>query len=412
MLFIFYAIFRLLLDASYYLFVSQVFEYEGYGFNFIAATYFISWLIYLASFFMASGKFNKVSDYFFVIAVLSVIAPLTSLYGLSGRSIFPLVVTLASLYFVFVITKYGRFGSSSIYTIKDGNKIAVGVSVVAVLYLVVWYFATGAAFNLNLNFSKVYEFRDINSELSDVGVLAYLNSWVLQVFSIFVISYFLHRRKILIALLFVGIQVFFFSVSSHKSVLLYPFMIFAIWFYFSKYSSMVVVPISFTAIVALSLSLFLFLDELYTGSLFIRRVFFVPALLTYGYFDFFSEHAYIYWSNSVFAGFVKYPYSDRVTILIGQSLGSTASANNGFISSGYAHAGLIGVAFYSVLLGLILNFIDNISRNTIPLWFALAITVIPLRNILISSDLLTALLTHGLIVAVLLLVFMRRKFQD
>ena len=144
-------------------------------------------------------------------------------------------------------------------------------------------------------------------------------------------------------------------------------------------------------------------------SMFIRRVFFVPAQLSFDYFEFFNKNELVLWSNSILSNVKNYPYQLSIPKLIGEYNGSGSSANNGFISSGFSHWGYYGVIFYSLLFGLILRILDYASYYGLPIWFVLAMTITPLRDALISSDLFTTLLTHGLLVALFLLLLSIEK---
>ena len=97
-----------------------------------------------------------------------------------------------------------------------------------------------------------------------------------------------------------------------------------------------------------------------------------------------------------------------MTILIGQFRGTDASANNGYVSSGYAHAGIMGVFLYSLILGVIMSLLNSMTRNSDHLWFYLALVIVPIRAVVISSDLFTSLLTHGLLISILL-IFLARQ---
>jgi len=143
------------------------------------------------------------------------------------------------------------------------------------------------------------------------------------------------------------------------------------------------------------------------GSMFARRVFFVPAKLTFDYFHFFQNNPVVLWSNSVLSWIFDYQYPDRVTKMIGYENDSEASANNGYISSGFSHAGVLGILIYSYIIAFLLKNIDYFSKFGIPLWFILCMIVTPMRSFLISSDLLTGLLTHGFLIAFVLLLISR-----
>ena len=401
--------FRIMLDASYFFVITNIFAYEGYLYDFSFLNYFVSWSVYLTSFFFVKDQLNKASDYFFVTALLSVIAPLTSLYGLdAGRPVFPVIIVFLALYFIYILTRIRTISFKNMPVIKDGRSFAIIISMLFVGFLIFWYFFSGV--NLNLNFSKVYEFRIDNMNLSGGGILNYTNNWTPQIFNIFLFAIALFYRKYFIVVILFFIQVYFFAASTHKSILFLPLLVFGVWFYFKKSSNLTIVPIMFSCVIVATLASYFLLDDLSLSSLFSRRVFYVPANLTFVYFDFFSKNPNIFWSNSVLSGFIAYPYNLSLTHVIGDYLGSEEmGANNGFVASGYAHAGLWGVFIYSFIVGLILRFINDISYQTLPIWLVVAMSIVPLRALLISSDLFTVMLTHGFIVAIILIYLTRSK---
>jgi hypothetical protein len=407
-------LFRLILDVSYILFVHPVFGYSGFEYDFSIFAYALSWLIYFLSVVITPHLLSKVSDFFLATFSVTILAPLTSIVGLSGTGWFPLIV--AFLVFVFLrIFQYGTPFAKAllvprIIKIAEGRFISVILSILAVSVLVLWYFYSGAVQYFNLNLLKVYDFREESAELASIGIMGYFNGWVYKVFSIFLMCYFLWKGRLIYFSLFLIVQVFFFGVSAHKGVLFYPVMILAIWFYFRKTRAIAVMPIGLSIIVSLGLLLYLTVDHMMMGSLFIRRVLFVPAMLTLDYFQFFSVNEFVWWSNSILEGVHPYPYGLSVGEEIGLFNGSGSSANNGFVSSGYAHAGLIGVAVYTFILAYFLKVLDSVVLNSdVPVWLALGMTIVPLRSALVSSDLFTTMLTHGLALSLLLLLLFRRS---
>lgn len=398
--------FRGLLDFAYYLFVSPLYTYARFDFNFDFASYFFSWVCLVVALLFVNERLRKVSDYFFVIAVLGVLAPITSLYGLSSRGTFPVIVSISAIAIMYLIVNSKYTKAPKLPFIKGGGSVAVFFSAIMVSVVVVWYFVSGAVQYFNLNLMEVYEYRELSAEAARVGIMSYVNGWVYGVFSVFLFSYALLKRNFFLALILLAVQVFFFGVSAHKSVLFYPFMVFGIWFYFRKTDKLIIVPILFSSVVVFSLLSWMVIDNPIPASLFIRRVFYIPSLLTYDYFSFFQDSERIFWSNSILSEFFEYPYSVGLTALIGEYNRTNATSNNGFISSGYAHAGLLGVFLYSIVFAIFLSWIDNFSKS-LPVWFALAIMVVPYRSALISSDLLTVMLTHGLLIAAVLLLLLR-----
>jgi len=203
------------------------------------------------------------------------------------------------------------------------------------------------------------------------------------------------------------IQIFFFGVNAHKSILFAPLMIYVIYFYFSSTKALSILPLLLFLMVG-SMLLFSFHNPFsLLPSMFIRRTFFVPAFLTFNYFEFFSNHSFNYWSNSFLKNFIPAIYPEGVSKEVGNYLGSGTNANNGFISSGYAQLGYMGVLIYVLIFSYILKFCDYLSAQIGSNWFCICLLIIPIRNVFLSSDLFTTLLTHGLLISVFVLILVR-----
>ena len=84
-------------------------------------------------------------------------------------------------------------------------------------------------------------------------------------------------------------------------------------------------------------------------SLFTRRLLFVPAQLTFKYFEYFNMNQFVWWSsNNIIGLFIQYPYEKPFPQLIGEDYLNTPllSANNGFFSTGFMHGGIVGIFIY------------------------------------------------------------------
>ena len=401
--------YRCLLDFSYVFFVSKFYQYAGFKLTADFSAYSISWVLYLGCMFFTKSRITKVSDSFLLLAVLSVIAPVTSLYGLDERAIYPVAVTILSITMIYGITNANHSKSFRYLFLVQGRVIAVTASIVSVLALVVWVFVSGVTSNINLDFTKVYDFRETNTDILNVGIAGYLNSWVTKVFNMFVITFCLYKKRYILVSTFVLIQVLFFSVMAVKSVIFYPVMIIGIWYYFRKSDLSIIIPTLLSLVIFAAILSYVWIDDIRPASWFIRRAFFVPAHLTFTYFEFFADNPNVYWSNSIFSSFSEYPYTVPLSSVIGDFIGTGTNANNGYISSGYAHAGLFGVFIYSIILGVTLRILDGLCSSGIPLWMGVALTMVPFRSLLTNSDLLVTMMTHGFLLTVILLALIRTK---
>ena len=404
-------LYKLILDFSYIEIISTRFEYADFQLNYSLNNYVISWVFLLYSLIFVKFKINKVSDFFFITMLINLLVPLFVLYGLDNRySIFPVTITTLGVSLTYQFSKLNIFHKLKTLRINNGKYITVAISSICVLFLVFWYNYVNV--RLNFNFFDVYEFRHENKELAGGGLLTYIISWTYQVFNILLLILSIHYRKYTYILIILIIQIFFFAASAHKSILFYPLLILFLKYYTDRFNYNHNLVLIYSLILIFPLASYFIYSDIFSSSFILRRVFLIPAKLTYVYFDFFKDNPHVYWSNSFLSFFSEYPYSEPYKTLIGQFYGfEDASANNGYISSGYAQGGVFGVFIYVFILGLILNLIDILVKNSLPLWIALSLTIIPFRSIQLSSDLLIVILTHGFIVVILMLFLLRKNLN-
>lgn len=404
-------LYKLILDFSYIKIISTRFESVGFQLNYSLNNYVVSWALLLYSLTFVKFKIKKVSDFFFITMLINLLVPLFVLYGLDNRySIFPVIMTTLGFSLTYLFTKLNIFYKLQTLRINKGKHITVAISSLCVIFLVFWYNYVNV--RLNFNLFDVYEFRRENKELAGGGLISYIISWTYQVFNILLLILSIHYRKYTFILIILLIQIFFFAASAHKSILFYPLLVLFLKYYIDRFNYNHNLVLIYSLVLIVPLASFFIYDDILTSSFILRRIFLIPAKLTYVYFDFFIENPHVYWSNSFLSFFSEYPYSEPYKTHIGHFFGfENASANNGYIPSGYAQAGVFGVFIYVFIFGLILNLIDILVKNSLPLWIGLSMTIIPFRSIQLSSDLLTVILTHGFIVVILMLLLLRKNIN-
>lgn len=206
-----------------------------------------------------------------------------------------------------------------------------------------------------------------------------------------------------------GLHVFWFGVSAHKAVLFYPLLIIFLWLWLARTNALSLIPLAFVSVLGISLLIFYVFDHGLIPSMFVRRAFFVPANNLFDYYHFFDKHQFVFWSNSITAKFIHYPYELMPADLIGSERGTDSHVNNSFLSTGYMHAGVFGVFVYAVIVGLLFRLMDSISNNNVPNWVAVSVLIVPSRSLLLSADLPTALLTHGIGVSIIIIFLLNAK---
>ncbi len=402
--------FRLALDISYEKFLYVIFKFDtpiNFWYNVSIGRYLFSLLIFLIFTSVINCRPKDIANVFLFMAAFFLVGPLTSEYGLNaGRPIEPVLYTIAALFVADLASRIPLPDIISRIPVPGGPRLAVVGSVLAVLYLLIWAYLSGAYHYFNIDVRHVYDYRDKVAELLDRGALSYLNLWVYKVFTIFLVLVCLHRRNWIGLVLVLAAQMVFFGLTSHRIVLFLPFLAIAIWLYLDRIDQLA--PMPYAAGLGIVAALFLFevrgIESI--AEIAIRRAFFVPSGLTFQWFDYFTFHPHVYWADRLLASFSSGEYV-RVNLprLMGDYFvpGSDSAANTGLVPAGYAQAGMWGVALYAVILGLVLSVLNMIVKSGVPLWFVAALTIGPLRTALADSDLFTSLLSHGLGMSVVLL---------
>lgn len=152
-------------------------------------------------------------------------------------------------------------------------------------------------------------------------------------------------------------------------------------------------------------------DSTLAIALFIVRLIAVPGLLVADYFEFFSEHLRYGLSHSILAFLGPMPYDVGPAYLIGGVyFGDPAtSANANIWADGFMNFGIAGILASTFILGAYLVVLDAAAsgrdlRVTGPLAGMMAIT-------LSNTGILTAFMTHGLGLALILILLMPRQVE-
>lgn len=356
---------------------------------------------------------NRIASFVLTLNILFILIP-TGVCAWNGAV--PLAVfhlTFASSIIIAVVASY-----PSNVKIKPIPQASIDYSLwilLAIFSLIaVILFISGTQF-LNFSLVDVYEFRDKARESLPV-IFEYARSTATASLLPVGVALALRDKRIFLVAGYGVSAVFLFALSSHKAIL-FSFLFLVVTFYSFRfrYSYMMVWAAGFVGLTALfyienSLMSRGMLDSNFVGDMLLRRTIFTPALLNGYYVDFFSGNPMYYWSNSkITLGFMQPPYSIGPSYVIGGFMFGdfTLSANTGLIGSGYANAGMIGIFVYSLVIGLVLsylNFCDNEHSPAIMCTFFGMLFHALFRD----TDLITAFLNHGLLIFLVLILLVSR----
>lgn len=359
-------------------------------------------------------KFEKTpASFFCVLVYLFIVIPSLVIYAGSNLPNYFIFVNILAL-FLIILTKalITKVRPPRLCLVSQKQLMHVISIIAPVPILVILYYSGFKYFNLDLR--NVYEIRNAASE-SLPSVFNYINSIFSKVVLPFLIVLSLNSKSKLTLIYSFFISFLFFTFTANKSPLLYPFFVTVVYYLlgFKNPSENLIKLLIVVLIICFIDSQYFTLVNPDIGgwfsSLIARRSIFVPSLLNWFHIEFFSRNTFYYWSESrISLGLIDPPYSINSSHLIGEVYYKNieTSANTGWIGSGYANAGLLGVAVYSVLIGFVFSIIDSIakihgSRTTI------AVFVVPIYILLTTSDLMTSLISHGLILCFIMTLILK-----
>ncbi len=293
------------------------------------------------------------------------------------------------------------FSSAGSRVASSREGIVVGISIGFVAAFVGWSIASGAASNLNFDLGRIYEFRQETGEALDGGIAGYLNLWAQKVFNPLLLAIGLRRRSWMLIAGALAAQVYFFAVTQHRIHLFMPVLVFMIYLLYARNLTLRRLYFLAGAGLAAFLVVALALNLDTAASLIVRRALYVPASVTFGWFEYFAFNPKVYWTDRFVFGRTPTDYTGlSLPAVLGdyRSPNTPFAFNAGLVGAGFGQAGLWGVALYAGILGLLLRFANGLVRRGVPVYMAAAVLIGPIRTAWADSDVLTAVLSHGLLV--------------
>jgi len=150
-----------------------------------------------------------------------------------------------------------------------------------------------------------------------------------------------------------------------------------------------------------------FFQKSFLIDLVIRRVFYIPALLNFHYFDFFSNNGFQLWKYSLFGRIMgaRVDFDVLPSFVIGEQYFNNIETNavTGFLGSEYMNGGFLGLLMTAGILIILLKVLDRFAHK-LGVVLTLVTFLTPLYTIW-NTAFLTALLTGGILLSVMVLFF-------
>lgn len=268
--------------------------------------------------------------------------------------------------------------------------------------------------NLSL-FTMGEETYDVRASLADKETLltAYLMGPLRMVLLPMVVVYGLmdFRRNWWMTLLGTLGILFLFLLNPQKSIFFGLFVVLAMYAFESYRAKAGMILYGLLAACFLAALLNIATGHLMAESIVLRRLFFIPVIVSDNYFTFFEGHPMLL-SHSFLGHWFDYPYPMEPSHMIGEMMYNRAetNCNTGIVGDGFMNFGHIGAIFFVAIGTLFVRIVDGQLRN--PRFFGLLALLV---FIFLNSALFTTLLTHGgwaLLLAVCFLIPQNADYHD
>ncbi len=378
-------VYKFLLDFGYVTVLKM--QYEGsydYSFDFTLWKYIIGWLTTLILIYILPRQYEKTSVFFLhVIFAISQI-PFASMfaYGKTSLLYFMAISTLFAITECILNFKieFTKLDGDSKIKLPSFSKLLVICFVASTIITYVFVVLQNGLFTFDaFNLEKTYEIR-ANFKLNKY--IGYIYYWQYIVINPFMIVRGIERKKPIVVVTYVILQLISFLYQAQKIVLFTLFLI--IFSYYISQNKQLLWKMFNVALLLISLlSVMGLLQNISSAfyipyTLFVRRMLIDPAMLKYIYYDFFSVNEHIGLGGTLWGQFlgVEYPYDVGWGKLIGKEYfySEELSANTGFYAEGFFRFGYWGLILVFLLFILLLLLIDFLAHKTSS-GFAIALSI-------------------------------------
>jgi hypothetical protein len=396
-------LFRVVLDLGYIV-LCRDWGYLGFVLDFNALKLFESYVLLFVILLFIPKSSQKLSHLMtWILILLSYIPMLTFFVFHDEARLFMYAVTGFWLVVFFLL----RAPGIHIPSLKHSGILLYGLFIClagSIFFLIYKYLGLSLKFGLR----EVYDIR-AEQPVTQIPFGGYLLAGLAKVANPLLFIMFILKRKWLFSALIVVLQILLFSATGNRSYFFtLPFVLVISWI-ITRRNPLAYLGAGLTIVVLGSILAYLIADNSWGLSLFVRRTLLSPANLSFLYYDFFSQTPPVLLSHSILGGVTTYPYQLSPPNLIGDVYfnNPTLNANTGVVGDAFMNFRFIGLALWAVILVIILKIVDGCSRGA-DYRIGAAVIAMPAMS-LVNTALLTNILSHGLLWALIFLYLLPKR---
>ena len=388
-------LYRLGLDYVYIETISPLFSYANFTYEPTVSSQIMSILAFCLGT-VAVIPYRKDSSSFvsqsMMLLYLMTYVPMTSFWWCKGQTMDFMLANIIFWMLLFGITRLIN-GINLRKYIYPNERMIIFIMILMV-FVILYISGTYANFRIHLSLDNVYDLRHEARNYNMPLIFRYIWNASDNVIPLFII-YFLGRRYKLLPWFLVFVVLLNFSIAGMKSAL-FKMIICVILYYWGKRDIAKYLPACFFGLITLTIIEFLINEYSLLSIMFVRRGLFMPSLLDELFFDYVNNHGFLFYN----------PQQTELTFAIGETYFNNEGmrCNNGWFTDAYINLGWIGIFIYPLFYAFLFQTCEKsfVGNNKNSIFFASFIIVMTLRSSLVT----TSLLTHGLFILIMSMVFM------
>ncbi|MDX8344151.1 hypothetical protein [Rossellomorea sp. YZS02] len=400
---------RILMDVILIRYISTKWGYQGFILDINHYKLSFSYLTLLIMLFLLTNyNREKFSHFLTIVIFFTIYMPIGSIYGLMDKSTaFFVMASISFIFIIFFILYIDSKQKKSLILVNE-NLYFKGYPIIFIISIYTLFAMTVQNIG-HLNFGAVISLvnvYDVRELISYNWGMNYLFSWQTKVINPYMIALSHINNKRGMMWFYIGFQLWLFILTGNKMVLFTLIVVLIIFKFSSKLRNLHLFftqGLTFTFIISFLEATLLY--NSYIIDIFIRRVIYLPALLSYYYYEYFSVEGFQYWSYTMFGRIlgVSTDFNVVPSFIIGREYFNDVNTNavTGYLGSEYMNGGFIGILLATFIIILLFKSFDRFSGrlgNEIVL-----ITLLTPIYALWNTAILTALLTGGILIAFIIL---------
>lgn len=359
-------LYRVSLDYIYLKVISPIWDYQHFYTDINNTFWVLSyvWVLLIILFDYQLFIDRRPSSVFLLLLDQLFFLPMTSVIPLAGMTseffiyCFLYWVLIVLLQKRILLKPYDQSGIIDLQKKKNTIYFLVAAFIIGLNFIItVHYFG----FHIKIDLKDVYDIRFAVRALNLPTSVKYLKPIAAKLTLVTILILLIKKKYIwLIPLVLVQLENFAFgALKSDFFALLLVFIVGV--FYKTKHLQYV-----FFALIGANLLViieYLLYDVSFISIVIHRRILYMPSIISYDYYSFFSENEFVYFRDSFMRHFgFKSPYDLEVPRLIGREMtgNEEVNCNTGIIGDDYAQLGWLGLLVFPYLRYLLLRLYDKV----------------------------------------------------